>query len=78
MLGIHTMVVTRYRNPEARTRPFLSSLKEEGRRVAVFSPFSQTAGSIPETVDPYLHNTNSRPVDGIERPGPVIEIWQMK
>jgi hypothetical protein len=28
-------------------------------------------------VEPYLHNTDARIREALERPGPIVEIWQL-
>ncbi len=73
------VVWKRYNRPDPATLPFLTALAREGRRVAVFSPYRDAravddGGSWPE---PFLHNTDARIDRSLERPGPVVEIWQL-
>lgn len=69
------VVLKRYNSPDPATLPFLAALAREGRRIAVFSPYhSEDAG---RRAEPFLHNTDARIVTALERPGPVVEIWQL-
>jgi len=75
---VHYVVLKRYNDEPAAIRPLVDALGREAQRLAVFSPY---AGS-PDTwrtspVAPFLHNTDARLDDALERPGPVIEIWQV-
>ena len=72
------VVLKRYNDVDPATLPFLSALAQEGRRLAVFSPYRN--GATPEggaQVEPFLHNTDVRIVGALERPGPIVEIWQI-
>lgn len=69
------VVLKRYNSPDPATLPFLAALAREGRRIAVFSPY-QTEGT-GQRAEPFLHNTDARIVAALERPGPVVEIWQL-
>jgi uncharacterized membrane protein len=66
------VVLKRYNDDDPATLPLLTALGREGRRLAVFSPYR--GGSKPE---PFLHNTDARIDAALERPGPVVEIWQI-
>jgi hypothetical protein len=77
-LGVAYLVVTRYNRPDPRTLPFLTALAREGRRIAVFTPFKPDVSEAERTrIDPFLHNTDARIGDALERPGPSLEIWQL-
>ena len=69
------VVLKRYNSPDPATLPFLTALAREGRRIAVFSPY-QTE-SVGPRAEPFLHNTDARIDAVLERPGPVMEIWQI-
>jgi Dolichyl-phosphate-mannose-protein mannosyltransferase len=72
------VVLKRYNDRAPATMPFLAALAREGRRLAVFSPYSSTdRGSGPPQAEPFLHNTDTRITVALERPGPVVEIWQI-
>ena len=69
------VVLKRYNTADPATLPFLTALAREGRRIAVFTPYRDGPGdSRPE---PFLHNTDARIDRSLERPGPVVEIWQL-
>jgi hypothetical protein len=69
------VVLKRYNSPDPATLPFLAALAREGRRIAVFSPYQTESGA--RLAEPFLHNTDARIVGALERPGPVVEIWQI-
>jgi hypothetical protein len=72
------VVLKRYNEPDPATLPFLAALAREGRRIAVFSPYRDARGNESgRRAEPFLHNTDARIVAGLERPGPVVEIWQI-
>jgi len=73
------VVLKRYNDDDPATLPLLAALAREGRRLAVFSPYRGGGarsgnGSTPE---PFLHNTDARIDAALERPGPIVEIWQV-
>lgn len=76
--GVTCVIVKRYSVASPETAPFLAALGAEGRLLATFSPYRpgtvRTADNAPE---PYVHNTDARITAELERPGPVIEIWQL-
>jgi hypothetical protein len=77
------VVLKRYNRSDPTTLPFLAALAREGRRIAVFSPYRETAGAVVPAMDegrpePFLHNTDARIVPALERPGPTVEIWQIQ
>ena len=73
------VVWKRYNKPDPATLPFLSALAREGRRIAVFSPYRDAPreGGGDTRPEPFLHNTDTRITGALERPGPVMEIWQL-
>ena len=77
-LGVAFVVVKRYNNPDPATLPFLNALAREARRMQVFSPYRPgTTETEQGRIEPFLHNTDT-PIDGaLERPGPMLEIWQL-
>ena len=70
------VVLKRYNRPDPATLPFIAALAREGRRIAVFSPYRDTINS-DRRAEPFLHNTDARIDVALERPGPVVEIWQL-
>ena len=76
--GVQYVIVKRYNSPQPATLPFLDALPREGRRMAVFTPYRRDAPpDATGAVEPYLHNTDARIREPLERPGPVVEIWQL-
>jgi hypothetical protein len=69
------VVLKRYNTADPVTLPFLTALAREGRRIAVFSPYRDGPGNA--RPEPFLHNTDARIDPSLERPGPVVEIWQV-
>ncbi len=69
------VVLKRYNDADPATVPFLTALAREGRRIAVFSPYRDGPGEA--RPEPFLHNTDARIDVSLERPGPVVEIWQL-
>jgi hypothetical protein len=77
-LGASFVVVTRYSRPAAVTLPFLDALARNGSRIAEFSPYwSGTSPADQARIDPFLHNTDSPISNSLQRPGPMLEIWQL-
>ncbi len=75
-LGVTFVVIKRYNKPDPETLPILAALEREARRMATFSPYRPDVTEAGQArVDPFLHNTDARIDDALERPGPRIEIW---
>jgi hypothetical protein len=68
------VVLKRYNDEAPAMSPLTAALAQEGRRLAVFSPYRADTDTRPE---PFLHNTDARIVAALERSGPVVEIWQL-
>jgi hypothetical protein len=77
-LGVTYVLVKRYNRPDPETLPFFSALTREGRRIAAFSPYRPGVSEAEQArIDPFLHNTDARIDEALERPGPRLEIWQL-
>ncbi len=77
-LGVAFVVFKRYNRLDPEVIPFVDALAREGRLRAVFSPYRPRATESERTrVDPFLHNTDARIDEALERPGPPLEIWQL-
>jgi hypothetical protein len=77
-LGVAFVVFKRYNKLDRETIPFVEALARGGRRIAVFSPYrAGVTESERARIDPFLHNTDTRIDDALERPGPPLEIWQL-
>ena len=72
------LVLKRYNDEAPATTTLLTVLAGRGRRIAVFSPYSHVIGAdgTPQA-EPFLHNSDARITGALERPGPVVEIWQI-
>jgi hypothetical protein len=69
------LVLKRYNDEAPATMTLLTALAGKGRRIAVFSPYARADGLA--RAEPFLHNSDARITDALERPGPVVEIWQI-
>jgi hypothetical protein len=77
-LGVAFVVFKRYNTLDQEMLPFVEALEHEARRIAVFSPYRPgVTGSERARIAPFLHNTDTRIDDALERPGPPLEIWQL-
>lgn len=77
-LGVAFVVLKRYNVMDPDIVPFLAALAGEGRRIAAFSPYKAGVTDTEQArIDPFLHNTDTRIDDALERPGPPLEIWQI-
>jgi hypothetical protein len=75
--GIAFLVLKRYNAGAPSTMTLLMALAGKGRRIAVFSPYSLAAvADGPPRAEPFLHNSDARITAALDRPGPVVEIWQ--
>jgi hypothetical protein len=71
------LVLKRYNDEAPATMKLLTALAGKGRRIAVFSPYSHAGADGARQAEPFLHNTDARISGALERPGPVVEIWQL-
>lgn len=69
------VVLKRYNRPDPATLPFLTALAREGRLIGVVTPYREGPGN--GGAEPFLHNTDARIDASLERPGPIVEIWQL-
>jgi hypothetical protein len=68
----------RYNDEAPATKTLLTALTGKGRRIAVFSPYSRAGGADGTArAEPFLHNSDARVTAALERPGPIVEIWQI-
>jgi hypothetical protein len=78
-LGVQYVVLKGYNALSPAARPLADALAHEGREVAVFTPYAPAAGSAGlVNVEPFLHNSDARMDPALARPGPVIEVWQIR
>ena len=76
-LAVEYVVLKGY-NVESSLAALRAALDREGRLVATFTPYA-AANSVatPDIAEPFLHNTDARIDPRLERPGPVIQMWQI-
>ena len=78
-LGVAYVILKRYNTLDPEITRLSAELAARGRLIAAFSPYRP---GIPATeragIDPFLHNTDTRIDDALERPGPPLEIWQLE
>ena len=76
--GIDYVILKRSNSDSPATKSVAAVLAAQARLVAQFTPFR---AGVPPTVrarvGPFMHNTAARIVPELERPGPIIEIWQI-
>lgn len=76
--GVAYVVLKRYNRLDPELMMLVRALSRSGRLMAEFSPYR---ADLPEAararVEPFLHNTDTRIDEGLERPGPPLEIWQL-
>ncbi|HET9369112.1 MAG TPA: glycosyltransferase family 39 protein [Vicinamibacterales bacterium] len=70
-------VVLKYNAEESATAALRAALAASGRLLATFAPYREDAGGQPAPA-PFLHNTDARIDAALARPGPPIEVWQIR
>jgi hypothetical protein len=78
-LGVRYVVLkqSNVRNPSVAGLE--QALERDARRIAVFTPYrSEAAPEERASVPPFMHNTAARLHPALERPGPIVEIWELK
>lgn len=77
--GIEYVVMKRTNVPNPDTAVIEQALEREATRLATFSPYRQgVPADVQATTDPYFHNTATRIVPALERPGPTVDIWKIQ
>ena len=72
------VILKRYNSLEPELRSFADELQRRGRLIAEFSPSRlEIPADERARIEPFLHNTDTRIDDALERPGPPLEIWQI-
>ncbi len=76
--GVNIVIFKRYNDEAGPALRIGAALEREARLLTRFSPFVPgTSEAVQARVEPYLHNVNARLHPALERPGPVIEVWQL-
>ena len=77
-LGVTYVILRRYNNLDPELASFVAALTKSGRLIAAFSPYRPDISEAARArTEPFLHNTDTRIDDALERPGPPLEIWQL-
>jgi hypothetical protein len=76
--GVQYVVLKQYNVREPATEPLRRALGRAGRLLATFSPYRSSISTEGATAAPFLHNTDARVDEALARPGPVIEVWQVR
>ena len=77
-LGVTHVVLKRY-NESSEFMEFATELSRHGRVIAAFSPYKPGVSEAERLrIAPFLHNTDTRIDDALERPGPPVEVWQLR
>lgn len=77
-LGVTYVILKRYNQLDRDVAPFVTELSRRGRLIAAFSPYRPGVSEAERArIEPFLHNTDTRIDDALERPGPPLEIWQL-
>ena len=75
--GVTYVVLKRY-NMDPELMLLLAEVSRRGRLVAAFTPYRAGLSDAERArIEPFLHNTDTRIVDALERPGPPLEIWRL-
>jgi hypothetical protein len=76
--GVEYVILKGGRSLSPAAAPLDAALRRRASRVFVAAPYA--AGRDPAARDlpvPFIHNTNARIAPGLERPGPVVEVWHL-
>ncbi|HXG56410.1 MAG TPA: glycosyltransferase family 39 protein [Vicinamibacterales bacterium] len=77
-LGVTYVVLKRYDTGDPEMTQLVAELTRHGRLIAAFSPYKPGVTEADRArIAPFLHNTDTRIDDALERPGPPLEIWQL-
>ena len=76
--GIEYVVMKRTNVPDPNTALIEQALEREATRLATFSPYrAGVPAGVQAVTDPYFHNTATRIVPELERPGPFVDVWKI-
>jgi hypothetical protein len=78
-LAVDYVVLKRYNTANPALVPLESALRQHATLVATISPYRVDASAEERaTTAPFLHNTAARIQPALERPGPIVDVWQIK
>jgi hypothetical protein len=75
--GVRLVVLTRYGPTASALVPVESVLRREARLVKTFSPYAPGIDAATADVPPFRHNSNTWIDGSLERPGPIVDVWQL-
>jgi 4-amino-4-deoxy-L-arabinose transferase-like glycosyltransferase len=76
--GVEIVVLTHYGTTPAAFTSMVAALERDARRLVRFSPYRGEIDPATAPVPPFRHNGNTWIHPMLERPGPVVEIWQIE
>jgi hypothetical protein len=77
-LGVDYVVLKRYNVENPALVPLESALRQQAKLVATVSPYRADASAEERAATaPFLHNTAARIQPALERPGPIVDVWQI-
>jgi hypothetical protein len=77
--GIEYAVMKRTNIPNPEMAGLEAALAREATRIATFSPYrDDVPADVQAATDPYFHNTATRILPELERPGPIVDIWKIQ
>jgi len=78
-LGVDYVVLKRYNIDNPALGPLESALRQHATLVTTVSPYRADASAAERAATaPFLHNTAARIQPALERPGPIVDVWQIK
>jgi len=77
--GVDYVILKRYNTDNPALAPLESALRQHATLVATVSPYRAGASAEERAATaPFLHNTAARIQPALERPGPIVDVWQIK
>jgi hypothetical protein len=76
--GVRLVVLTRYGPTPPALVPLESVLRRDASLVKTFSPYAPGVDPTIADVPPFRHNSNTWIDESLERPGPIVDVWQLE
>ncbi len=77
--GIQYVILKRSNIPNPETAALEAGLKSGADLLATFSPYRDGLSDQDRAaVSPYFHNTATRILPELERPGPIVDVWRLR
>ena len=78
-LAVTHVILKRYNQADVAPTSLDRALAKDAQLIVTFSPYRAAASPTTRAaVPPFLHNTDARIDPALERPGPIVEIWQLR